>query len=184
MGWPLYKKHGHAYEAFRRCVASDEEAKLIFAEFGLSESVRKPGACPIALRPHRSRPPGWACTTAYGVWLAAWHSRGLHLPQGWQRSQNARTGSAAGRGGARRKHPAALDAAARQNARGRGGHVLRIRRRGCGPRGPLHRAAGRGGDHCTAHSIVPPNAFRHSADGVVAARPCGVRRFAREPTPR
>ena len=49
MGWPLYKKHGHAYEAFRRCVASDEEAKLIFAEFGLSESVRKPGTCPILL---------------------------------------------------------------------------------------------------------------------------------------
>jgi hypothetical protein len=43
MCWPLYKKHGHAYEAFRRCVASDEEAKLIFAEFGLSESVRNPG---------------------------------------------------------------------------------------------------------------------------------------------
>ena len=52
MGWPLYKKHGHAYEAFRRCVASDEEAKLIFAEFGLSESVRKPGTCPILLLDH------------------------------------------------------------------------------------------------------------------------------------
>ena len=35
-------------------------------------------------------PPGWACTTAYGVWLAAWHSHGLHLPQGCERSQNAR----------------------------------------------------------------------------------------------
>jgi len=39
-GWPMYKKYGHAYEAFKRCVASDKEADALVAEFGLDDEVK------------------------------------------------------------------------------------------------------------------------------------------------
>jgi len=38
-GWPLYKKYGHAYEAFKRCVASDEAAEELVKEFSLDAEV-------------------------------------------------------------------------------------------------------------------------------------------------
>jgi translation initiation factor 2 subunit 1 len=39
-GWPLYKKYGHAYEAFKRCVASDAEADALVSEYGLSAEIK------------------------------------------------------------------------------------------------------------------------------------------------
>merc|ERR1712224_811357 len=39
-GWPLYKQYGHAYEAFKRCVASDAEADALVAQYSLDDEIK------------------------------------------------------------------------------------------------------------------------------------------------
>ena len=63
-GWPLYKKYGHAYEAFKRCVASDEAAEELVKEFSLDAEVNDSLVKNIR-RWHCTHETGWHCLVVF-----------------------------------------------------------------------------------------------------------------------